>query len=83
MKTLNEIISWLRLQEGKYVAASDAELARFSSELNSKIGELNFDLPEGCKALGYAGSVDETGVFTTVDNIVKNSNGKYEYIRYF
>ena len=46
------IISWLKEQSGKYVNATDDELAQFAAELNSKIGELNFDLPEGCKAKG-------------------------------
>lgn len=79
-KEFREIISWLEKRNGMYTDATDAELAKFADELNDEIGRLNFDLPEGCTALGYAGSVDGIGVYKTIENIADNSSGKYGFI---
>ena len=48
-----DIITWV---ESQVVDISNEQnIINFVSDLQNKIGELNFNLPDGTKAIGYAG----------------------------
>ena len=51
-----DIITWV---ESQVVDISNEQnIINFVSDLQNKIGELNFNLPDGTKAIGYAGSTN-------------------------
>lgn len=61
-----DIITWV---ESQVVDISNEQnIINFVSDLQNKIGELNFNLPDGTKAIGYAGStnsIEGTGIYKT------------------
>lgn len=76
-----DIITWV---ESQVVDISNEQnIINFVSDLQNKIGELNFNLPDGTKAIGYAGStnsIEGTGIYKTIDIFTQNSNGEYGFI---
>ena len=63
-----DIITWV---ESQVVDISNEQnIIKFVSDLENKIMELNFNLPDNTKAIGYAGStssLEGTGIYRTID----------------
>ena len=76
-----DIITWV---ESQVVDISNEQnIIKFVSDLENKIMELNFNLPDNTKAIGYAGStssLEGTGIYRTIDIFTQNSNGEYGFI---
>lgn len=76
-----EIIKWVEVQPN--MSSSDEKtISEFVKNLQNKILELDFNLPDGRIALGYAGSLgddgNKTGMFRTIDVIT--GDGRYGFI---
>ena len=75
-----DIITWV---ESQVVDISNEQnIIKFVSDLENKIMELNFNLPDNTKAIGYAGStssLEGTGIYRTIDIFTQNSNGAVSY----
>lgn len=75
-----EIIEWVEAQPN--ISLNEKSISEFVKNLQNKILELDFTLPDGKIALGYAGSLGKssgnTGIFRTIDVIT--ADGKYAFI---
>lgn len=80
--TKSDIIDWIEDWTNKNPNPTKADIEVFAKNLNVKMLKLDFKVPNGGTIIGYAGKLDDegTGIFKTVENLTKNSNGKYCFI---
>ena len=70
-----EIIEWVETQIVD--VSNEQSVKSFVVELQNKINELDFSLKDGTIPIGYAGSIESTGIYKTIELFTQNSGGKY------
>lgn len=73
-----EIIEWVETQIVD--VSNEQSVKSFVVELQNKINELDFSLKDGTIPIGYAGSIESTGIYKTIELFTQNSGGKYGFI---
>ncbi len=79
--SLSDIVAWIDDWQVTNSTPTDADVASFADKLIEKIGQMDFRASNEGAAIGYAGTIgDSTGVFKTIEEITKASNGDYSFI---
>ena len=80
--TKTDIITWIENWAKNNPNPTEADIATFAKNLNNKMLKLDYKVTNGGTVIGYAGKLDDggTGIFKTVEDLTKNSDGAYCFI---
>ena len=80
--TKSYIVSWIENWTNNNPNPTETDIAIFAKDLNNQMLKLNYKVTNGGTVIGYAGKLDDggTGIFKTVEDLTKNSDGAYCFI---
>jgi hypothetical protein len=78
----DDIINWINEWSINNPEPSKSDIEQFARALNEKMLKLDYKVSNGGTVIGYAGKLDDggTGIFKTVEDLTKNSDGAYCFI---